>query len=145
MKNKVKIIIGLGQKASEYRSLSKYLEVVQPDWNNGSLSKMKLGKPEVLVGFSLGCMIATMHAEKYKTKTLILCSPTPDETLKNVKADKVVFIVGEKESFVLENVKRMAVSLKCKWSIVIAEKSGHKIDKNYQKILINILQKEALK
>jgi len=139
-KNKIKIIIGLGEQASEYRSLSKYLDIVQPDWNNGSLSKMKIGKQDILVGFSLGCMIATMYAEKNKVKTLILCSPSPDETLEKVKADKVVFIIGEREKFVFENVKRVAKTLRCSSEIIKVPKSGHKIDKNYQKVLLNLLR-----
>lgn len=139
MKNKVKIIIGLGQKASEYRSLSKYLDIVQPDWNNGSLSKMKLGRPEILVGFSLGCMIATMHSEKVKVKTLVLCSPSPDETLSKVKADKIVFIYGQKESFIKENIKRISKTFKGKIEIIEVPESGHNIDKKYQKVLLSVL------
>src|SRR3990170_686339 len=53
MNKKIKIIIGLGQKRKHYRFLSKYLNIREVDWNNGSLSKMRLGKPKILVGFSL--------------------------------------------------------------------------------------------
>ncbi len=143
MKNKIKIIIGLGQKATEYRSLSKYLDIVQPDWNNGSLSKLKLGKPEILVGFSLGCMIVTMHAEKVKVKTLILCSPSPDETLHKVKADKIVFIFGGKEEFIKENVKRISKTFRGKLEIIEVPRASHKIDTNYQKVLLEVLSKES--
>jgi len=139
MNKKIKIIIGLGQKASEYRSLSKYMEIVQPDWNNGSLSKMKLGKQNILVGFSLGCMIATMYAEKSKLETLVLCSPSPEETLEKVIAEKVIFIIGEKEKYIQDNVKRMRYTLKCPSKVIIVPCSGHKIDKKYQEILLTMV------
>src|ERR1035437_7747249 len=143
MKTKqIPFIIGLGQKATQYRSLSKYFNIIEPDWNNGSLSKLKLGKPEIIAGFSLGCMIATMHVEKHKVKTLILCSPTPDETLKNIKADTVIFLAGAKEKWVIQEIKRMKRTLNSKYtSINIIPKAGHKINKYYQKILLDILDK----
>lgn len=140
MKKKIPFIIGLGQKASAYRSLSKYFNIIQPDWNNGSLAKLKLGKPSVLAGFSLGAMIATMHAEKYKVKTLILCSPTPDESLAKIKADLVIFLVGEKETWCLQNIKRVVTTLppETKWDIRFVFETGHKINKEYRKNLIAI-------
>jgi pimeloyl-ACP methyl ester carboxylesterase len=136
---KVSIIIGLGQKKTEYRSLSKYLNIIQPDWNNGSLEKMKLGKPDVLIGFSLGCMIAVMHAEKHRVKKLILCSMTPDETLEKVKADHVIFIAGKKESWIINEINRVAKTLKSTYEIKIIPNADHKINLEYQKELLNII------
>ncbi len=143
--NKPKIIIGLGQKATEYRSLSKYLDIVQVDWNNGSLAKMKLGNPDILVGFSLGCVVATMHAEKHKVKNLILCSPTPDETLERVKTDYATFIVGEKETWLRKETRRVAKTLKCPAKIIIVPGSDHKIDSKYQKALLEVLNIKSSK
>jgi predicted esterase len=140
MKTKIPFIIGLGQKAKEFRFLSKYFKIIQPDWNNGSLSKMKLGKPKIIAGFSLGCMIATMQAEKNKVETLILCSPTPDETLKNVKAEKVIFLVGHKEKWVYKEIKRVRKTLKCSSTIKIIPNAGHKIDTVYKNALIGIVK-----
>jgi pimeloyl-ACP methyl ester carboxylesterase len=140
MKTKnISIIIGLGQKATEYRALSKYLNIIQPDWNNGSLRKMKLRKSDVLIGFSLGCMIATMHAEKHKVKRLILCSPTPDETLEKVKTDHVVFMAGEKETWIIQEMRRIAETLKSTYEIIIIPNADHKIDFEYRKELLKIL------
>ena len=136
MKKKSQIIIGLGQKASEYKSLSKCLKIIQPDWNN---SKVKIKKCDTLIGFSLGCMLATMYAEKHKLKHLILCSPTPEETLKNVKADKITFIAGEKEEWVIKNIYRIAKGLKCSWTFIKVPKADHRINKDYQKTLIKNL------
>jgi len=125
-------IVGLGQKTTQYRSLSKYFDIIEPDWNNGSLSKLKLGRPKIVAGFSLGCMIATMHAEKHKVKTLILCSPTPDETLKNVKADHVVFLVGEKEKWVHKEIKRIIKTVKKGTAkIIVIPNADHKINDTY--------------
>lgn len=134
MKNKYQIIIGLGQKASQYKSLSKYLKIVQPDWNN---SKVKIEKCDTLIGFSLGCMLACVYAEKHRIKHLILCSPTPDETLKKVKADKITFIVGDKETWVRENINRLTKELTCSWKILEVSNTGHKLNRNYRKILLN--------
>jgi len=36
MNKKIKIIIGLGQKRKHYRFLSKYLNIREVDWNNGT-------------------------------------------------------------------------------------------------------------
>lgn len=127
MKTKqIPFIIGLGQKATQYRSLSK----------------LKLGRPEIIAGFFLGCMIATMHAEKHKVKTLILCSPTPDETLKNIKADTVIFLAGTKEKWVIQEIKRMRKTLKStRNSTNLIPNTGHKMNKDYQKVLLGVLDK----
>lgn len=130
---KTQFIIGLGQKASEYELLSKCLKIIQPDWNN---SRVKINKCDTLIGFSLGCMLATMYAEKHNIKHLILCSPTPDETLKNVKAKKITFIVGDTEKWVIQNIYRVAKELKCSWFIFKVSNTGHKINKQYKKILL---------
>ena len=76
---KINFIPGLGEKPRDYKALSKYFNIVNIDWNNG---KTKLGKIDTLIGFSLGGIIAMMHAEKSKVKTLILCSIPPIDNLK---------------------------------------------------------------
>ncbi len=137
MKNiRINFIPGLGEKPNEYKALSKYLNIVDIDWNNG---KTKLGKLDTLVGFSLGCIVACMHAEKSHVRRLVLCSLTPEENLGSIKVDEVVFIVGENEKFVLTNVRRIYKNLKCKKSIVIVKGAGHKIDTNYQNTLLKVL------
>lgn len=132
---KINFIPGLGEKPNEYKALSKYFNIVDIDWNNG---KTNLGKIDTLIGFSLGCVVACMHAEKTKVKKLILCSLTPEENLGKIKVDEVIFLVGEKEKFVLSNVRRIYKDLKIKKSIVIVPKAGHKITSNYAKKLIEV-------
>ncbi|MEK7116568.1 MAG: hypothetical protein AAB837_00180 [Patescibacteria group bacterium] len=128
---KIKFLHGLGDR-SQYKSLFKYFNVLDIDWNKGSLSKLRLGKPDILVGFSLGCDIALMHAEKHKIKTLILCSMTPGvESLKKVKADKIIFLIGEKEKWVIKDTRRLLKTVKNRAKIIVIPKAGHKIDKNY--------------
>lgn len=132
-------ITGLGDRATNYRALSKYLNIKEVDWNRGSLAKLQLGKPDVLIGFSLGCMVACMHAEKYKVKKLILCSMTPGtETLKKIKADKVIFMVGTKEDWVAQDIMRVMHTLpkNCKCSMVVVGNVGHKIIGPYRKELL---------
>lgn len=139
-KKKINFIVGLGQKANEYRRLSKYFNIIEPDWNNGSLTKLKLGKPEILVGFSMGAVVAIEHALKHKVKHLILCSLTPGmETLKGIKADKIDFIVGEKEDWVEEDLMRLIKTTKPSWNITYVQGAGHKIDKNYLKEILHIV------
>src|SRR3990167_6967865 len=135
MSKKIPFLYGLGQNKSQYKELSKFCDVKKINWNNGSLAKLKLGKPDTLIGFSLGAMLACMHAEKYHVKTLILCSPTPDETLKNIKADKVIFLVGEKEFWVRENILRLSKTLECSWSLIVIPNGDHQIKGEYFKRL----------
>lgn len=142
MKKKIPFIIGLGQKASEYRHLSKYFNIIRPDWNNGSLAKLKLGKPEILVGFSMGAVVAVDHALKHRVKHLILCSLTPGvETLKGIKADRIDFIIGDREDWVEEDALRLTKTLKKDWNITYVPNTGHKVTSKYLqelRLIINI-------
>ena len=136
---KIQFIPGLGEKPKEYKSLSKYLEIIDVDWNTGKI-KPKIGKVDTLVTFSLGCIFAFDYTVKNKIKNLILCSLTPGvETLKDIKADQVIFLVGEKEKWVLKDVVRVRKTLKCKSSIIVVPRADHKIDKNYQNKLLEVI------
>jgi alpha/beta superfamily hydrolase len=137
---KIKFLHGLGDR-SYYKSLFKYFNVLDIDWNNGSLSKLRLGKPEILVGFSLGCMLALMHAEKHKVKTLVLCSMSPGmESLKEVKADKIIFMAGEKEKWLIKDLKRVSKTFKNKSEIIVIPGTDHWINKKYLKKLLEVIQ-----
>ena len=71
---------------------------------------------------------------------LVLCSLTPSiETLEKIKAERVIFIVGEKEKWCLKNVRRVAKTLKCPKSIVIVPGASHKIVGNYKKRLLMVI------
>lgn len=143
MKKKYPFLYGLGQNKSQYKELGKYFDIKKIDWNNGSLAKLKLGKPEVLVGFSLGCMVACMQAQKHKVKHLVLCSMSPGmESLKGIKANRIDFIVGEKEKWVLNDLKRLIKSAKCDWRIYIVPKANHGISRAYLRELLLVLKED---
>lgn len=135
---KIDLIIGLGQKKSEYRPLSKYLNIVEVDWNTCK-TRTKIGKVDTLMGFSLGCAITCWYAQKYKVKHLILCSPSPMGDLRGVKADKITFMVGSNEHFLLEMAKRLYKKRKEKKDFIVIPKAGHKITGNYRKQLLQLI------
>lgn len=139
LSKKIQFIPGLGEKPWEYKNLSKYLDILDIDWNTGR-TKTCIKKTNILSGFSMGAALACEYTLKNKVKNLILCSLTPgEETLKEVNADNVVFLVGEKEKWVLKEIKRVRKTLLCKSSIVVIPKADHKIIGKYQEELIKIV------
>ena len=122
---------GLGETKKNYKSLSKHLIVADIDWNTGKATSSK--NCDTVVSFSLGNVFSLDIALKRKLKKLILCSPTPFESLGRHKAEEVIFIIGEKEKFLQKIFKPL-----CKKNVkmVIVPKGDHKIDKNYQKIIL---------
>jgi len=126
----------LGEKPHHYKALSKYLNIINVDWNN---CKTRIGKVDTLIGFSIGAILAYIHTEKSRVKKLILCSPTPVEDPRGVSADEIIFIVGSKEKFCLKNIRRIYKKLKCKKSIIIVPEATHSITGNYRKKLLEIV------
>src|SRR3989344_2080640 len=122
MKKAITFLYGLGD-LSEYKSLSKYFHIPRIDWNKSTITP-KIGRVDVLVGFSLGCILAYIHAEKNKVKTLIMCSPTPAESLKTLKVKKI---------------QRVAKTLKCGWKVIVIPKADHRIIGNYRKKLLEVV------
>ncbi|KKR31816.1 MAG: hypothetical protein UT65_C0016G0011 [Parcubacteria group bacterium GW2011_GWF2_39_8b] len=137
MKKAITFLYGLGD-LSEYKSLSKYFHIPRIDWNKSTITP-KIGRVDVLVGFSLGCILAYIHAEKNKVKTLIMCSPTPAESLKTLKVKKIIFLVGEKEKWCLKEIQRVAKTLKCGWKVIVIPKADHRIIGNYRKKLLEVV------
>ena len=140
MSKKILFVPGLGEKPNHYKKLSKRFNVLNIDWNKPTL---KLNHhPKILIAFSFGGILVLEYSLKKKVDTLILCSLTPSiETLKKVKARKVVFLVGEKEKWELKNIRRVAKTLKCENSIIVISGAGHKLAGNYEKKLIDIISK----
>lgn len=137
---KIQFLPGLGEKPKEYKQLSKHLNILNVDWNTGKIIP-PIKKCDVLVGFSMGAIGVCEYALKHRVKTLILCSMTTGvESLKKVKADKIIFLVGEKEKWTIKDMLRISKPLKNK-EIHIIKKGDHKIDKNYQKKLMEIITK----
>jgi len=137
---KINFIPGLGEKPRDYKALSKHLKIIDVDWNTGK-TKPELGKMNTLVSFSLGVLVACIHTKKSRVKRLILCSPTPMENLKEVKASEIIFMVGSKEKFCLENVQRVFKTLKCKKSIIVVPGADHRMTGNYRKKLLEVVEK----
>lgn len=136
----LQFIPGLSEKPSQYKALSKYMNILNIDWNN--IHKAKI-KGEVIVGFSFGAILACTYALKHKVETLVLCSMTEGvETLKKVKAKQVIFLVGEKEKWCIKEIDRVSKTLpkNTKWYVQIIQKAGHKIEGNYKKTLLNLLK-----
>ena len=135
---KILFIPGLGERAKDYKHLSKYMEIYNIDWNKIRLPR---GKPDILIGFSMGAALACEYAEDHKVNTLILCSLTPNiNTLKGLKAREVIFIIGEKEKWAYKNNRRLAKTLRCKWRIIVVPKADHKIVGNYRKKLLEVIK-----
>ena len=127
----------MSERAKNYRSFPKYVTVYDIDWNVGDLPQEKY---DIVIGFSLGAVLACEYALKHKVRKLILCSLTPGtESLKDIKADEVVFLVGEKERWCLKEIKRISKTLKCKSKIIIVPKATHKITGNYKEKMLKII------
>lgn len=138
---KINFYYGLGDKASNYKALSKYLNIIKIDWNNPE--RVKVPKNDVAVGFSMGCFLALDYAEIHKVKKLVLCSVPPCEKIGKIKADEIIFMVGSKEKFGLQNIRRIYKTLKCnKKSIIVVRGAGHKIAGNYKKKLLEVINQD---
>lgn len=136
-KRKISFVPGFPEKPSDHKVLSRYLNVVKVDWNN---PKLHLTKQKILAAFSFGGILALKYALRNKVETLVLCSLTPAiETLKKVKVDKVIFMVGGKEKWCLRHIRQVSKTLKCDYSIIIVPGEGHKIVGNYRKKLLEVI------
>lgn len=135
---KIQFLPGLGEKPRNYKRLSKYLNILDVDWNTGKITP-RIKKSDVLIGFSMGAILTCEYALKKKVKILILCSITTGvESLKKVKADKIIFMIGEKEKWVIKDTQRVSKPLKNK-EIIIIKGADHRIIGNYQKKLIEVI------
>lgn len=133
--NKILFIPGLGEKPSDHRVLSKSLNIVNIDWNE---PKLKAGKVDTLIGFSMGAVLACEHARKHKVKNLILCSMTPcQESLKDLIVERVIFLVGEKERWITGETYKIAETLKCPFEIHVIPGAGHRVTSLYREVLMD--------
>lgn len=135
-------IPGLGERAKHYPTLAKHIDVYNIDWNHIRIPR---GQHKVVAGFSLGACFACEYAITNKVDTLILCSMTPGiQTLEKVKAKRVIFLIGEKEQWALQDFKRLTKTLKCPWQIMIIKKGDHRISGEYLKQLIETVADSQL-
>lgn len=143
LKQKPIFFCGLGEQPSAYKSLSKYLDIIPINWNKIKLPRKRF---DIVVGFSIGATLACDYALKQKVKKLILCSMTTGvETLKKVKAEEIIFLIGEKEKWVIEDTQRLLKTIKDRAKIIVIPKADHKINKNYKKAIFDILDSAKTK
>jgi alpha/beta superfamily hydrolase len=135
--NKPIFFTGLCERAKDYKHFKNF-EVIDIDWNDIKLPKINT---DVAIGFSFGAIIACEYALKHRVKHLILCSLTPgNDTLKNIKADRITFIAGSKETWIIEDSKRLLKTAKCKVDFKIVLNANHKISGDYKKKLLEIVK-----
>lgn len=141
--NKIKKIYfapGLGEKPQNYKTFSKHMTLLDVDWNTGKYTP-KITKPDVIISFSLGLCFTFDYALKHHVDTLVFCSPTPGvETLKGIKTDKIICTVGEKETWVLQDFKRLLKTTDIPSEIIIVPSADHKITGEYKKKLLELVQ-----
>jgi len=136
--NKPSFFYGLGDKASLYKTMQKYVNIVPIDWNNVKIHNLKT---DIVIGFSFGGIWACEYTLKHKIKTLILCSMTTGvESLDMLKVDEVIFIAGENEKWVIKDIKRLSKTLKCKWRLIIVPNAEHKLSGEYRQVLTKLIR-----
>ncbi|MBI2087100.1 MAG: hypothetical protein HYT69_02960 [Candidatus Zambryskibacteria bacterium] len=133
---KVNFYYGLGDKLSDYKALSKWMHIVSIDWNRPE--RVKSPKCDIAVGFSMGCYLAMDYAERHHVKKLILCSLPPTEKIFKNKADKIIFLMGSKEKYLLKHIRKVS----SKKDMYVINGAGHRINANYRKRLLKIIKSD---
>lgn len=126
---------GLGETKKDYQSLAHHMNIADIDWNTGKATSAR--GCDTVVSFSLGNVFSLDIALKKKLKKLILCSPTPFESLGKHKAQEVIIIVGEKEKFLQKIYQPLCTKQQVK--MIIVPKAGHKINATYENIILQNL------
>ena len=135
----VTFLYGQGLK-KDFKEFEVYFNVPEIDWNTWKVKVPK--ETKVLVGFSMGAILACELSTQKKFQKLVLCSMMPGvETLKNIKADEVIFLVGEKEKWTHKETKRVSKTLSCVKSIIVIPGADHRLAGNYRRKLLEILSK----
>ncbi|MBI2003616.1 MAG: alpha/beta hydrolase [Parcubacteria group bacterium] len=128
----VYIIPGLGEKKHNLPKYIKYLRLSIDD----VLNLPKLPKDSVLVGFSIGAIIAYLIALKHPVKKLILCSPSPIIVKYKKPKGEIYVLSGNKE---MTQMKRYAKTLARKLGgTFVKVNSSHKLTKTYIKTILKI-------
>lgn len=165
MKKTVYIIPGLGERPqlARYRKLMQALVAkgyravgISPDWKapiSGQL--FKVGKTDVVVGFSLGAVLAYLVSKKYPCGKVILASMTPVRKIpfkviekifvKEVGKERASEIARDLKSVIisLRNLRTPYVTLKGEREKGSADflipKTGHYISKAYSEGIVRLL------
>lgn len=125
---------GLGESKTDYKNI-KGITLADVDWNKVKATSAKGYKN--IVSFSLGVVFALDEATKYKVENLILCSPTPFEHLKGIKAKKIWIIVGAKEKFLIDIFSKLD---RKNLDVIALEGVGHRMSKRYWKMVEAIIK-----
>lgn len=59
---------------------------------------------------------------------------------KKVKADRIYFLIGDEEGWVIKDTRRLLKTVKDRAKIIIIPKTNHKINKNYLEVILNVLK-----
>lgn len=121
------------------------------DWNK-PLSKQIFSVQEnsVIIGFSLGAVLAHLIAQKYKCRKLILASMTPPHSFKDMKLkNELINLLGQ--SFIEDISKKLHSKHYALNQViiygdregeqgdVIVPHTGHRLNRRYNKEIINLL------
>ena len=129
------IIPGLGDKKYNLPKYIKYLRLSIDD----VLNLPKLPKDSVLIGFSVGAIIAYLISLKYPVKKLILCSPSPIIVKYKRPKGEIYVLSGNKET---AQMKRYAQTLAKKLGgTFVKVNSRHKLTDGYIRAILKNLKK----
>jgi esterase/lipase len=142
-------IHGLGEQASNYRALSRSFDLYNIDWNRPLTNQVaKIPKKyDTIIGFSWGAVAACFYAGQFPVKFLILCSmPSGADAayMANLKAEKVIFLFGQKEKWPAKDNRRITKQMKKQFTRqIIVANEGHRITKPYLKTILETIKDVA--
>lgn len=126
------IIPGLGDKKYNLPKYIKYLRLSIDD----VLNLPKLPKDSVLIGFSVGAVIAYLVSLRQPVKKLILCSPSPIIVKYKKPKGEIYVLSGNKETVQMqEYAHTLAQRLR---GTLIKVDSRHKLIDAYIKAILKI-------
>jgi len=147
---KTLFIHGLGEQAKDYHSFSRYFDIYNINWNK-SLGDQVIKIPrryDTIIGFSWGAVAACLYAGEFPVKLLVLCSLPAgvDATyMAGLKAEKVVFLFGEKEKWMVKDNRRVVKRMKKQHPRrIVVPKEGHRISKSYLKTILEVIKESDL-
>lgn len=129
---------GLGETPKTYKKYTDTYDIAKIDWNTGETTPYEGYKN--IVSFSLGCVFSLDAGANESVNKLILCSPTPFESLGDVKAKEIYFVIGETEDFSINIFKPLLKDPRVK--MLLVPNGEHRYDDEYHKIVSEIITKK---
>lgn len=127
------IVPGLGEKKYNISRRVKYLHLSIDD----VFSLPKLSRDSVLIGFSIGAIIAYLISLKSSVKKLILCSPSPIIVKYRKPKGEVYVLSGDKETVQMK--KYAQVLVKKLGGTFVKVNAHHKLTDIYIKAILKII------